>query len=211
MADLGSCPAGKRGGTASPTNVPDMCADARVGPQDGIPEIIAGSRALRVGTCAAGQTTCPELGRTGNVNDPAIGRAYVFDGRTRAVLKRIDMPLDHRQTQVIRGAGGQPSDACDVPRWACPVRGHPGEGNAAGVGPCDVRPDRQARDRIGDADGIANDADPVDRGEGRADLFISTRGYRVTSARTAEHGGSGVAVRQLCRAAAGQLGQLLER
>lgn len=170
--DLGSCPGGTPGGPN------ELCPDARVGPQDGIPEIIAGSRALRVGTCAVGQTTCPELGRTGNAADPPIGRAYVFDGRTRAVLKRIDMPLNHRQTQVQRSATGAAFGRFVMtPAGLPPCAGSPAEGNNAGVGPC---PDVTPAVRIGDTDGIANSADPQVAARGRADLFISSRGYRET-------------------------------
>ena len=188
--DLGSCPGGTPGGQN------ELCPDARVGPQDGIPEIIGGSRALRVGTCAAGQTTCPELGRIGNAADPPIGRAYVFDGKTRAVLKRIDMPLAHRQSQVLRGTTGAAFGRFVMtPAGLPPCAGPASEGNNAGVGACEfptfevppVPPATAATTRraraveIGDVDGLANDPNPTTAATGRADLFISTRGYRETS------------------------------
>ena len=178
VADLGSCPAGTPGGQT------ELCPDPRVGPLDGIPEIIAGSRALRVGTCPAGQTNCPQLGRTGNASDPPIGRAYVFDGKTRAVLKRIDMPLDHRQSQVARGTTGAAFGRLVMsPQGLAPCAGPAAEANNAGVGSCDVQGPEQNRPavRIGDVDGIANSADPLEAAKGRADLYISTRGYRETN------------------------------
>ena len=190
MPDLGSCVGGTPGG------INELCPDARVGPQDGIPEIIAGSRALRVGTCTAPATTCPELGRTGVLSDPTMGRAYVFDGKTRAVLKKIDMPLVHRQSQVLRGGAGAFGRFVMTPAGLPPCAGPASEGNNAGVGPCDFptfevpppggsppgTPSTQVRAKaveIGDADGLANN--PATASIARADLFISSRGYRYTS------------------------------
>ncbi|MGH9157393.1 MAG: hypothetical protein ACRD1K_16500, partial [Acidimicrobiales bacterium] len=65
LADLGSC---------SPGRNSETCPLAAVGPPDGVPEIMVGATGVDIG----------------GVVD--LGRAYVFDGATGAVLKRVQMP-----------------------------------------------------------------------------------------------------------------------
>jgi len=76
LADIGSC----AGGTAGQT-----CGLAAVGAPDGVPEILV--------TALGQDVTFPD---PANSNNPATlqdaGRAYVIDGATGAILKRIDMP-----------------------------------------------------------------------------------------------------------------------
>jgi len=103
FSDLGSCP----GGRSSQT-----CPNPTVGPADGIPDILVGARGIDVG----------------GVTD--IGRAYVIDGATRAVLKRIDMPPDERAGQSGLGFARSVYS---------PAASPPCEGNA-GVGACDALP-----------------------------------------------------------------------
>ena len=72
IADIGSCP----GGTASQT-----CATNPIGATDGIPDLLVSALGVDVGAVAD------------------VGRAYVMDGATGAVLKRIDMPPADRADQ----------------------------------------------------------------------------------------------------------------
>ena len=131
MPDLGSCPGG---------DGPDagkICDASLIGPNDGIPEIIVGARALRV------NATNSQLPAT--FNDPKVGRGYVIDGKTRAVLKRIDMPQVDRAAFLTRtgtrrdgvptttGAFGRTMAS---PQGLPPCAGVAGENNDTGVGPC---------------------------------------------------------------------------
>ena len=129
-----------------------------VGPPDGIPEIIAGSRAQRVN---AANTSTPAVAA-----DPAIGRGYVFDGATRAVIKRIDMPLADRTAP-----GGQ--NGAQFGRMMM---------NPSGLAPCGGPGPRTttlasalvttgpSAERIGDVDG-----------GGQPDIVITARNYRQLS------------------------------
>lgn len=78
-SDLGSCPGGTSGA---------LCSLAAIGPPDGIPEIIIGARGV----------------------DPRgikdAGRSYVYDGATRALLKRIDQPVEDATPFAVNRAGG---------------------------------------------------------------------------------------------------------
>ena len=151
MPDLGSCPQG-------PTSAADqICNAGTIGPPDGIPEIIAGSRALKVN--AANPAT------PATANDPALGRGYVFDGATRAVLKRIDMPAADR---AIGQGGAQFARMMMNPSGLPPCRGLRSENNSFGVGDC---PERPRAERIGDADG-----------QGQPDIVITARSYRQPAA-----------------------------
>ncbi len=169
MADVGSCPGGE-------SNKP--CQLARVGPQDGIPEIIIGSRALHVGP--QGQTGREEA--DGQAVDPQIGRGYVFDGKTRAVLKMIDMPVAERNTG--QGLPGQPGPAFArsmvSPSGLAPCAGSAANANNAGVARCD---DLTPADALGDMDGRANSTDPAVAATARADIIVTARGYRETNIR----------------------------
>ncbi len=128
MPDLGSCPSG---------DGPDagkICDDTIIGPKDGIPEIIVGSRALRVNVTDGAQPAA--------LTDPQIGRGYVLDGKTRAVLKRIDMPAADRQAVAARNAL-QPNPTSPAfgrtmasPQGMPPCAGLTSENNDSGVGPC---------------------------------------------------------------------------
>ncbi|MDP8942873.1 MAG: hypothetical protein M3N16_01940 [Actinomycetota bacterium] len=152
LPDIGSCP----GGAAR-----ELCPLPTVGPPDGRPEIIAGSRALRV------DPSSPKDGDRDS-GDPKTGRAYVFDGATRAVLKRIDMPVGDRQLQKRLGvAGGNAFGRIVMNPSGMPAcRGPAAEGNNAGVAVCPSLPDAV---RIGDVDG-----------GGKPDFGIGVRGFRET-------------------------------
>ncbi|MGI8944729.1 MAG: calcium-binding protein [Thermoleophilaceae bacterium] len=146
MPDIGSCPQG-------PTSEANqICNAATIGPGDGIPEIIAGSRNMRVNT--ANGATPPVAG------DPNVGRGYVLDGATRAILKRIDMPQAERAT----GQGGaQFGRSMMNPSGLAPCDGLRSENNNVGVGAC---ADLPLSERIGDVDG-----------GGKPDIVITSRNY----------------------------------
>jgi Ca2+-binding RTX toxin-like protein len=125
MPDIGSCPAGDSADAGK------ICDNAIIGPKDGAAEIIVGSRALRV------NTTNGALPPTNA--DPRIGRGYILDGKTRAVLKRIDMPVVDRQAVAARAANpGVQAFARTMasPQGLPPCAGPPGDNNDGGVGPC---------------------------------------------------------------------------
>jgi Ca2+-binding RTX toxin-like protein len=157
MPDIGSCPGG---------DGPDagkICDAATVGPGDGIPEILAGSRGLRVNalTPAATPTTA----------DPQLGRGYVIDGATRAVLKRIDMPPADRTTQAAFSAppvAPQFARVMSSPQSMPPCAGSAAENNNVGAGPC---PNVPRSSRIGDLNG-----------DGFPDIVITARNFVETSA-----------------------------
>lgn len=157
MPDVGSCPGG-----AGPDRI---CSAAAVGPGDGIPEILAGARGLRVDVLdpASRPTTA----------DPQIGRGYVIDGATRAVLKRIDMPQADRAAQfAINGANAAPQfgRVMASPQATPPCDGAPAENDNVGVGPCPAVP---RSTRIGDLDG-----------DGYPDIVITARNYVETPAQS---------------------------
>ena len=131
MPDLGSCPSDDGNDPGA------ICDDSVIGPKDGIPEIIVGARALRV------NATDGSIPAT--FNDPKTGRGYVIDGKTRAVLKRIDMPQVDRAAFLARNArraDGVPTATAAFartmasPQGMPPCAGKASENNDAGVGPC---------------------------------------------------------------------------
>lgn len=165
MPDIGSCPGGDG---ADPGKICDL---ATIGAGDGIPEILVGARALRVDAeDGASSPTAPD--------DRQIGRGYVIDGKTRAVLKRIDMPRTDRMAQATfplprpdtndpAAAAPQFARVMASPQALPPCAGLPAENNNQGVGPC---PDMPRRSRIGDLDG-----------GGQPDIVITARNYIETS------------------------------
>lgn len=150
MPDLGSCPAGD-----ASTDTDEICDDALVGPKDGIPEIIVGARAMQVN---ATDGSIPPVAA-----DRQIGRGYVFDGATRAVLKRIDMPQADRMAQQTRSASPQFARVMLSPASMPPCAGSGAETNNVGVGPC---PSLPGPERIGDLDG-----------GGEPDIIVTARSY----------------------------------
>jgi hypothetical protein len=91
LSDIGSCV----GGTAGQT-----CGLATIGVPDGVPEILV--------TALGQDVTFPD---PANSNNPATlqdaGRAYVIDGATGAVLKRIDMPPADLSLQLHATGGAK--------------------------------------------------------------------------------------------------------
>ncbi len=154
IKDLGSCPGGSAGA--------DCAAPSRT--QDGVDEIVAGAAGVDV----------PTPGAPGGVAE--IGRAYVFDGRTRALLKRIDMPAADRLEQATFPAGPPNPHTPSFGRVVLSPAGLPPCAGNAGIGPCDGLPGPAA---IGDVDG-AFDSGPGD--VDLADLVIGAPTYDETEA-----------------------------
>lgn len=140
MTDIGSCANAPAQVTGQPG---PTCASATVGPPDGVNEILLG------------------LGGVDVDGIPDVGRVYVLDGRTLAILKRIDMPASDRALIAARIAEN-PLPA--LATAANPVRGGfgrtaynprglpPCAGNS-GVGPCLSNQAMPPAVRIGDLDG----------------------------------------------------------
>jgi Ca2+-binding RTX toxin-like protein len=154
MPDVGSCP----GGDGADTD--KICDAANVAGPDGIPEIIVGARSKRV------DVLDPSSEATNA--DPSLGRGYVLDGATRAVIKRIDMPLADRQAQAALGGGPQFGRVMASPQAMAPCAGSRAENNNAGVGPCPPTP---RASRIGDLNG-----------DGAPDIVVTARNFRETPA-----------------------------
>ncbi len=78
-SDLGRCTGGAAGA---------LCPQNPIGAPDGIPEIVVGARGV-------------------DANGVDSGRVYVYDGATRALLKRIDMPPADAAAPnaLLRGSG----------------------------------------------------------------------------------------------------------
>jgi hypothetical protein len=91
IPDLGSCP----GGTAGQT-----CPNATVGPPDGTPDLLVTALGQDVG-----------FNDPQNSNNPATlvdaGRAYVIDGATGAILKRVQMPAVDLSEQLHAPGGAK--------------------------------------------------------------------------------------------------------
>jgi hypothetical protein len=79
LADLGSCAGGQ---------VSQTCAQNPIGAADGVPEIVVGAYGV-------------------DLEAPDLGRAYVFDGATGAVLKRVQMPPADRASEAAQFPGGK--------------------------------------------------------------------------------------------------------
>jgi hypothetical protein len=156
MPDIGSCPGGDG-------NADRICDLANIAPGDGIPEILVGSRALRVD--ADNGASAPD------VTDRQVGRGYVIDGATRAVLKRIDMPVADRQQNLALVGSPAFGRTISSPQGMPPCAGSRAENNDTGVGPCPSATDpRYPRAvRIGDLNG-----------GGQPDIVITARGFLET-------------------------------
>ncbi|CAA9495790.1 MAG: hypothetical protein AVDCRST_MAG53-1786 [uncultured Solirubrobacteraceae bacterium] len=134
MDDLGSC---ANAPTPDPTQPGPTCASPTVGPPDGVKEILVGGQGVDVA----------------GVRD--VGRIYVLDGRTLAVLKRVDMPPDDR-AQIASLAAANPTLTNiqgGFGRSVTSPRGLPPCAGNAGVGPCLPQTAMPQAVRIGDTDG----------------------------------------------------------
>lgn len=105
LPDIGSCPGRTTG---------QLCTNP-IGAGDGVPEILIGARGVDVG----------------GFND--IGRAYVYDGATRALMKRIDMPPADRTATGISAGGTWYGRVVYSPGGLPPCAGNLGIGGCATV------------------------------------------------------------------------------
>src|SRR5215207_1512328 len=76
IADIGSCPGGTSG---------SVCPNATIGAGDDVPDVLVTALGVDVG----------------GLDD--AGRAYLYDGATGALLKRIDMPAADITQQITAG------------------------------------------------------------------------------------------------------------
>jgi hypothetical protein len=113
--DIGSCPLGD-GGDADA-----YCDNATVGPPDGIPDLLA---------TASGVDVDPVTGAIDPALNNDLGVAYVFDGKTGALLRKFLMPQADRQMQVALGGDARYGRAALTPNGMFPCVGH------AGIGAC---------------------------------------------------------------------------
>ena len=158
MDDIGSCanPAAQTPNQTGPT-----CPDPTVGPKDGVSEVLVG------------------LGGTDVGGQADTGRAYVLDGKSLNILKRIDMPAADRALIDARIAENplpaQPTDANAVRggfgRTVFSPRGLPPCPGNAGVGDCLTQVQMPVRVRTGDIDG-----------GGVPDIIVGANGFPETGA-----------------------------
>jgi len=144
FTDAGSCPGGD-GADA------DAACDANVGAADGIPDLLV---------TASGIDVHPTTGAIDKTLNNDLGVAYVFDGRTGALLRSFLMPQVDRQMEVALGNDPRYGRAALSPGGLFPCVGH------AGIGPCpDVLP--------GVAAGDVN-------GGGTADIIVAATDFDET-------------------------------
>ena len=172
MPSVGSCP--QEAGL--PTPKPGvMCPDPTVGPPDGIPSIVVGARNQQVPATddAQGNDTLAPT-----ASSPHIGRTYILDGLTGAVIQRIDMPVADRTLEANLAANAPvtppavASAANAAPQFGRvssslqgmpPCAGSNATNNAVGVGPCPPVP---MAVQIGDV-----------TGDGNPDIVITARSF----------------------------------
>jgi Ca2+-binding RTX toxin-like protein len=124
-----------------------MCPNPTVGPPDGVPAIVVGARNEQVPAAddGSGNDTL-----TPSATDPHIGRTYILDGLTGAVIQRIDMPAADRTLEANLAAaatnGAASKAAPQFGRVSSSLQGMPpcagsnADNNAVGVGPCPTVP-----------------------------------------------------------------------
>ncbi len=144
FTDVGSCPGGD-GADA------DAACDENVGPADGIPDLLV---------TASGVDVNPATGAIDKSLNDDLGVAYVFDGKTGALLRRFLMPQADRMMEVALGNDPRYGRAALSPGGLFPCVGH------AGIGPCpEVMP--------GVAAGDVN-------GGGTADIIVAATDFDET-------------------------------
>ena len=122
IADIGSC----AGGTAGQT-----CGLATVGAPDGVPDLLV--------TAIGVDVSFPDP-ENSNTLTPLVdaGRAYVIDGATGAVLKRVQMPAaDLDEQQDAPGGAAKPAFGRTILN---PAGQPPCAANGQGLGACGAEP-----------------------------------------------------------------------
>jgi hypothetical protein len=95
LSDIGSCPSGPDGA--------GICSEAAIGAADGTPEMLVAALGVDVGFV---DRDAPGT----NVTLTDAGRAYVLDGATGAVLKKLQMPVaDLDEQQDAPGGAKKPA------------------------------------------------------------------------------------------------------
>src|SRR3954447_6266154 len=138
--DIGSCPAGQPSQTcASNANT--------VGPADGVPDLLVTALGVDVSYNTNG-LTCERPAADNQVGTLVdAGRAYVVDGATGAVLKRLEMPpCDLADQAVVTTPATKPAFGRTI---LSPAGMQPCAGNM-GIGTCPALPNAV---RIGDMNG----------------------------------------------------------
>jgi len=147
FTDIGSCPLGD-------SVDPDAyCDNVAVGAPDGIPDLLA---------TASGVDVNPVTGAIDPSLNNDLGVAYVFDGRTGALLRKLLMPAVDRQMEVALRNDPRYGRAALSPNGLFPCAGQ------AGVGACPTLPDSVAG---GDIDG-----------GGTADIIVAATDFDETPA-----------------------------
>jgi hypothetical protein len=117
--DIGSCPAGD-GADADAS-----CDGPAVGAPDGIPDLLV---------TASGVDVNPATGGIDPALNNDLGVAYVFDGRTGALLRKLMMPMADRLMEDALDADPRYGRAALTPNGMFPCAGH------AGLGACPAVP-----------------------------------------------------------------------
>jgi hypothetical protein len=155
FSDIGSCP----GFTGSPSDTCDAAhgnASNTVGAPDGVPDLLITALGVDVG----GLTDA--------------GRAYVIDGATGAVLKRIDMPAADITDQL--GKTGPPKPAFG--RTILAPAGQPPCGGNEGIGACAAV---LYAVKVGDMDG-GSGASSCSSGGNCPDIIVDASDFYETGA-----------------------------
>ena len=134
ISDVGSCP----GFTGTPSDTCDAAhgnGSSTVGPADGVPDMLITALGVDVPFTGGGGGTLVDA-----------GRAYVVDGATGALLKRIDMPDADLTDQSTKPGPPKPAFGRTI---LAPAGLPPCAGNA-GIGDCVTMPNAV---KIGDMNG----------------------------------------------------------
>lgn len=154
--DIGSCPSGDG------ADADAVCDDANVGAADGIPDLLV---------TASGVDVDPSTGAIDPSLNNDLGVAYVFDGESGALLKRLLMPAADRTTTL--------AVADSDPRFGRAAL------SPAGEFPCDAN----GNDEAGGGNGISHDANsscpsvPTEvragdlNGGGTADIIVAATDF----------------------------------
>lgn len=123
FTDIGSCPLGDS------ADADATCDDATVGAPDGVPDLLVS---------ASGVDVNPLTGAIDPSLNNDLGVAYIFDGRTGALLRKLMMPAVDRQMEVALGGDPRYGRAALSPGGMFPCAGQ------AGIRTCPTLPNAVA-------------------------------------------------------------------